>query len=79
MGIEMKVSVFKMGISQRLWWSIVGGLLTGVLLALTLSAVPRESMAPKFSVPFVENDYSKALADAQTRNIPIFVDMWAPW
>ncbi len=75
----MKVPVFRMGISKQARRSSLGVLLTGVSLAATLGAVPQQSMAPKFSVPFVENDYSKALADAQTRNIPIFVDMWAPW
>jgi thioredoxin-like negative regulator of GroEL len=28
---------------------------------------------------FVENDYPRALADAQARKLPLFVDAWAPW
>lgn len=27
----------------------------------------------------VENDWSRALAQARARKVPIFVDAWAPW
>ena len=30
-------------------------------------------------LPFVENDYAAALAQAKERNVPLFVDVWAPW
>jgi len=30
-------------------------------------------------LPFVENDAPKALADAKTRHVPVFVEAWAPW
>jgi hypothetical protein len=46
------------------------------LLALTSAA----SHTPaKEAVPFIENDYPKALAQARARHVPIFVDAWAPW
>ncbi len=31
------------------------------------------------SLPFVEDDYARALTDARTRHVPLFVDAWAPW
>jgi hypothetical protein len=31
------------------------------------------------TVPFVEDDYPKALADGRARKLPIFVEVWAPW
>jgi hypothetical protein len=31
------------------------------------------------AVPFLEDDYDKALAQARERNLPIFVEAWAPW
>ncbi len=46
-------------------------LLLATLLALTA--------LPALSLPFIENDYSKALAWAKAKNLPIFVDAWAPW
>jgi len=35
--------------------------------------------AKKSVIPFIENDYSKALADARERNVLLFVDAWASW
>jgi hypothetical protein len=33
----------------------------------------------KEAVPFIENDYAKAVARAKTKDLPIFVEAWAPW
>ncbi len=30
-------------------------------------------------LPFVEDDYARALTDARAKKLPIFVDAWAPW
>jgi hypothetical protein len=44
--------------------------------AITLvSAVPA---APREVLPWVD-DYSKAVAQARAKNLPIFVEAWAPW
>jgi hypothetical protein len=47
-----------------------------LLLVLAIVAVP---VFAKEVVPFIDNDYAKALAEAKKRNVPIFVDAWAPW
>ena len=31
------------------------------------------------SLPFIEDDYGKALAEARARKLPLFVENWAPW
>ena len=31
------------------------------------------------SLPWVEDDYAKALANAKTQHTPVFVELWAPW
>ena len=36
-------------------------------------------MFGKEVLPFIENNYSKAIAQAKTKNVPLFVDAWAPW
>lgn len=41
-----------------------------VVAALSMSAA---------NLPFINNDYSKAVATAKQRNLPIFVEVWAPW
>ncbi len=46
------------------------------------AATPRNAAAhaaAKPVLPFIADDYAKARADAQKRNVPIFVDIWAPW
>lgn len=31
------------------------------------------------NLPFLNDNYSKALTTAKQRNLPIFVEVWAPW
>ena len=52
--------------------------LTLGLAALTLLAA---SPAPRRLgvLPFVHDDWPKALADAKARDLPLFVESWAPW
>lgn len=30
-------------------------------------------------LPWIEDDYAKALTAARATNVPIFVEIWAPW
>jgi len=46
-----------------------------LLTALTLSPLARA----KEVLPFIDDDYSKAVAHAKAKNVPIFVEAWAPW
>ena len=47
-----------------------------LVLALLLLTQP---VVAKEILPFIENDYSRALARAKTKNVPLFVDAWAMW
>jgi hypothetical protein len=49
---------------------------TLALAVLVLSAMP---VLAKEVLPFIENDFAKAVAQARTKKVPIFVDAWAPW
>jgi hypothetical protein len=40
---------------------------------------PSGEARPTPTLPFIEDDYARALADAKARGVPIFVDAWAPW
>lgn len=31
------------------------------------------------ALPFIEDDYTKALAEARSRQVPLFIEAWAPW
>ena len=46
-----------------------------LLLTILLAA----TAVPAMALPFIENDYAKALARARANNVPIFADAWAPW
>lgn len=43
---------------------------------LVLAAMPAFA---KEVLPFIENDFSKAVALGKSSKQPIFVDAWAPW
>lgn len=30
-------------------------------------------------LPFIQNDYARALKEARARQVPIFIESWAPW
>jgi hypothetical protein len=47
-----------------------------VLLATLILAA---SVHAKDVLPFIEDDYAKAVAAAKAKNVPIFVEAWAPW
>jgi thioredoxin-like negative regulator of GroEL len=42
-------------------------------------AAPARAKATALAVPFHENDYDAALAEARAKNVPLFVDAWATW
>ena len=44
-------------------------------LALALLA----ATSAQAKIEFVENDYATAVARAKSRNVPVFVEAWAPW
>jgi hypothetical protein len=50
--------------------------LFGASLLITLAAPVVAESAP---LPFVQDDYAKALAAAKQRHLPVFVEVWAPW
>jgi len=49
-------------------------LLVPLLLLAAASPAPAKEV-----LPFIENDYAKAVAEAKAKNLPVFVDAWAPW
>jgi hypothetical protein len=49
------------------------------LILLALFEIGFVWSLPGAALPFVEDDYAKALADARSRQVPLFVEAWAPW
>ena len=50
--------------------------LAAFLLAILL---PPAVSAAGAAVPFIADDYPQALAQARARNLPLFLEAWAPW
>jgi len=47
--------------------------LAAMPLLATTASQPREVL------PFIADDYPRALAAARAQTLPIFVEAWAPW
>jgi len=51
-----------------------------VCLALVVVVLVGTAFNPSSSsLPFLNDNFRKALIEAQQRNVPIFVECWAPW
>lgn len=51
-------------------------------LAAALVSLPTAALAgpaPREVLPFIADDYPKALAEAKAAKKPIFFEAWAPW
>lgn len=48
-------------------------------MLLLLSALATPAMAATTGLPFIDDNFPKALAEAKQRKLPIFVEVWAPW
>lgn len=58
-----------------------GLLAVSVFATLPLLAGPSPSSAAKHEqvLPFMHDNYAKALGDARARQLPLFIEAWAPW
>ena len=46
--------------------------------ALLLALAPATT-GPKTVLPFIDDDYPRALAEAKSKKLPLFIEAWAPW
>jgi hypothetical protein len=49
---------------------------SAAILAATLAT---SGLSPREVLPFIADDYPKALATARAEKKPIFLETWAPW
>ncbi|MCC6132362.1 MAG: hypothetical protein IT186_20760 [Acidobacteria bacterium] len=62
--------------------TVFAALLAALVLTFPAAAdtkVPAPEKTQKKSVPFIEDDYQKALSEARAKKLPIFIEAWAPW
>ena len=46
------------------------------MLFVLAALVPAPAAA---SLPLINDDFTRAQAEAKQRHLPLFVDVWAPW
>jgi len=55
---------------------------TKAVLALAVLAAPAVATGAEGldkTLPFIADDYGKALAEARAQKLPLFIEAWAPW
>ncbi len=52
---------------------------TTLALVVAAGLAPAAAQASSGMKSSIEDDYPAALAAAKARNVPIVVDVWAPW
>jgi hypothetical protein len=51
-----------------------------LLNAVGAAAAPTDGRSGEGSaVPFIDDDYKRALSEAHARDLPLFIEAWAPW
>lgn len=58
---------------------MIGTLAPAALAATLLAAAAAATTVPRDVLPFIADDYPKALAAAKAGRKPIFLEAWAPW
>jgi hypothetical protein len=53
--------------------------LFGILGAVTPASASNAPAGDHRVLPFIADDYTKAVAEARARQVPIFIESWAPW
>lgn len=56
-----------------------GRTITAMKRILPLALFILGALSMRAELTFIENDYARALREASARNVPIFVEAWAPW
>jgi hypothetical protein len=66
--------------ARLLWLALAASLTLGVTTAHATAPTGGKSAAQwKPVVPFIEDDFGRALALAKERKRPVFIEGWAPW
>ena len=56
----------------------IGSIRSSFLGVVSLLMLSGAALVAK-PLPFIPDDYPKGLAEGKLRNLPMFVEVWAPW
>jgi len=58
----------------------LGGVASAIIAAPpVLAARTASARSPRPVLPFLHDDYTRAVAEARARRVPLFIEAWAPW
>jgi len=57
---------------RHLWAAVAFGVLAAPAVASGAEGLDK-------ALPFVVDDYAKALSEARAQKLPLFIEAWAPW
>jgi len=65
----------------RSWLVLALTALLAPVAHATATTAPAKGAASQWkpAVPFIEDDFGRALALAKERKLPVFIEGWAPW
>jgi hypothetical protein len=52
--------------------------LSTLVLLAAVGSCAAPSVAPSH-LPIINDDYARARTEAAKRNVPVFIEVWAPW
>ena len=52
---------------------------TSPLAAYRPTPGPADASSETRPLPFISDDYARALGEARARELPLFIEAWAPW
>ena len=77
---RLRVALATFALATALGVSVASAATTPAAPAAPATRGPSPRMtAPPMVLPFIDDDYDRALAEARRLKIPIFIEAWAPW
>jgi len=60
-------------------WRFRAALVWALLAVSGGAASASAGLAGGQALPFVDDDYPKAVSEARAKKLPLFIEAWAPW
>jgi len=74
----MKTSLFAVPL-LALVLALAASTATPVCAAAGSKPARNATAGSRMVLPFIQDDYTRALAEARARKLPLFIEAWAPW
>jgi hypothetical protein len=59
--------------------SVLAGVAPGTAVVAAARPAAKGAATSAMVVPWIADDYTRAVAEAKARKVPLFIEAWAPW